>query len=354
MEEIILNATLNKCKIICGEGAFEKYVPAIAARRCFIITDRDVFAYYRNLLWEVFGDNAPIYIMTAGESAKSFSTLKAVLGEMLNAGVNKDFTVVSFGGGVVGDVAGLAASLYMRGLDLVQIPTTLLAQADSSVGGKTAIDFGGVKNLIGSFYQPVEVISDPRFLSTLTDREIRCGLGEIIKCAALDGEILEGIKAARNLKDPAFLEWAAYKCAKLKARIVEEDEFDRNGARRALNLGHTTGHAFEEFYGKRSHGEYVMIGMYYEMYIAEKLGTGDKNYFEELKKLICGRIKVPSFEDIEVAVTRALSDKKNRGDKVTVIVPRSAGKCSALELTPQKYLSLLEECSASLGRRNGR
>lgn len=353
MKDVILKTSSGTSVIHCGEGTFEKYAPSIASRQCFIVTDKNVFAYYRYLIWKVFGDNVPIHIIPPGEDSKSFTTLKSILSSMLNSGMKRNCTVIAFGGGVVGDIAGLAASLYMRGVRLVQIPTSLLAQADSSVGGKTAIDFGGAKNLIGSFYLPEEVITDSRFLSTLPEREIRCGLGEIIKCGALDERIFESLKLCANLKDFTFLEDIIFRCVQLKAQIVGGDERDLKGIRKTLNLGHTTGHAFEEFYSKKSHGEFVLIGMYYEMYIAEKLNTGDKNYFEELRKLILRVIKIPVFADISSAAELAEKDKKNDDENISLIVPFKAGKCTEIKLSVGKYKELLEEYAENLKVRNG-
>ena len=157
--------------IHCGEGAFSEYAPRIMGRK-FIVTDSNVLRLYSRLIKETFADS-PIFVLPAGERSKTLSKLTEILSAMADAGIKRDCTVIALGGGVVGDIAGLAASLYMRGVKLVQIPTTLLAQVDSSVGGKTAVDFKHIKNLIGSFYQPQEVIVDPMFLKTLPAREIR-------------------------------------------------------------------------------------------------------------------------------------------------------------------------------------
>lgn len=348
MREIKLETAYGTCAVHCGRGAFEKYVPEIAARQCFVVTDRDVFAYYRHLLWQTFGDDFSVYIMPAGESSKNFTTLKGILSEMLKSGMRRDCTVVAFGGGVVGDVAGLAASLYMRGSRFVQIPTTLLSQVDSCVGGKTSIDFGGIKNLVGTFYRPEAAIVDPRFLSTLTDRDIRCGLGEIIKCASLDAGIFKILEENPDRQDGDFWEDISFRCLKLKADIVREDEFDLKGIRKALNTGHTTGHAFEEYYRKKTHGEYVLIGMYYEAYIAEKLNTGDKNYLKRLKNLILKVIKIPSFSDAEEAARLAMSDKKNSDGNITLIAPAYEGECREIKLPFERYAQFLRECSDSL------
>lgn len=350
MKDIIIDTPAQKSVIHCGEGAFEKYAPGLALRQVFVVTDSNVFAWYRHDIWRVLGGDVPIYIIPAGEPSKSIRYLTAILREMLTHGMKRTCTVVAFGGGVVGDLAGLAASLFMRGVRLVQIPTTLLAQVDSSVGGKTAIDFEGVKNVIGTFYQPEEVIVDPRFLSTLPDREIRCGLGEIVKYGALNSRIYGLLLQNKaDLKSTAFLEEITYHCIKHKADVVTEDEHDLNGVRKTLNLGHTTGHALELCYRKKSHGEYVLIGAYYELYIAEKLNICGKNYADSLRELITAVIKkVPVYEDVAIAAKLAKFDKKNTDANVSLIVPQSEGKSAEIKLSLEEYIKLLEECSAEL------
>ena len=350
MTDIILNTHSQKSVIHFGSGAFEKYAPELAKGQLFIVTDSNVFAWYRHDIWRIFGDNVPVHIIPAGETAKTMRNLTAILKAMQDSNMKRNCTVVAFGGGVVGDIAGLAASLYMRGVRLVQIPTTLLAQVDSSVGGKTAIDFGGVKNLIGTFYQPEEVIVDPCFLSTLPERELRCGLGEIVKYGALDSHIFGLLKEnINNLKSPEILGEIIYHCIKHKAAVVSEDEHDLSGLRKSLNLGHTTAHALELFYHKKSHGEYVLIGMFYELFIAEKLNTCAQNYADSLKNLIISVIKkIPAYDDIADAAALAKYDKKNSDSNVSLIVPASEGKCTELKLSADKYVQLLEECALAI------
>lgn len=350
MTDIILNTQLQKTIIHCGAESFEKYAGELAKKQVFVVTDSNVFAWYRYDIWRIFGDKVPVHIIPAGEMAKTFRNLTAMLKAMLDANMRRNCTLVAFGGGVVGDIAGLAASLYMRGVHFVQIPTTLLAQVDSSVGGKTAIDFGGVKNVIGSFYQPEEVIVDPYFLSTLPEREIRCGLGEVVKYGVLNKNILELIKAnINNLKAPEFLNEVILYCIKYKAEVVADDEYDLNGRRKILNLGHTTGHALELYYHKKTHGEYVLIGMYYEIYIAEKLNTCIQDYADDIKKLIRSVIKkIPTYDDIANAAALAIHDKKNNDSNVSIMVPVSVGKCTELKLSMGEYVSMLEECALCL------
>lgn len=353
MKEIVIKTSAAEYTVHCGGGTFSKYASQIISGQFFVISDRDVFAYYRYLLWDVLGEGFPVYIMPSGETGKSFANLKCILTEMLKAGMRRDCTVVSFGGGVVGDMAGLAAALYMRGVRFVQIPTTLLAQADSCIGGKTAVDFGGIKNLVGTFYPPAEVIADPRFFSTLSDRDIRCGLGEIIKCATIDEDLFGVLENCKDLSGFDFFEDMVFRCLSLKASIVQQDEFDLKGIRKVLNSGHTTAHAFEGYYRKKSHGEYVLAGLYYEAYIALKLGVCDEEYFGRLKNLIFRVMKAPFFPEVEKAAEAALSDKKNRDANICVIAPVSLGKCGEIRIPLQVYSRLLKECSDELKGEHG-
>ena len=345
MKDIILKTPAVESVIHCGKGAFDMYAPALKDKQLFIVTDANVFAYYRHEMWRAFGDNVSIFVIPAGESAKNIRNLTAILKAMLKAGLKRGGTVIAFGGGVIGDIAGLAASLYMRGVHLVQIPTTLLSQVDSSVGGKTAVDFEGVKNVIGTFYQPEEVIADPKFFDTLPAREIRCGLGEIVKYGALNADILSMLfDNFDELFSEGFFDKIVYPCICHKKEVVMGDERDLNGLRKTLNLGHTTGHAFELYYRRKSHGEFVLIGMYYELYIARKYGICADEYAKRIEKLILKIMgKIPAFPDVEKAAQFALFDKKNDDNNVSLVVPQSDGKCKEIKLPVEEYAALLKE-----------
>lgn len=353
MRDITLQTPTVNSVIHCGSGTFEKFAPDLNKGQVAVVTDSNVYAYYRYDIWRILGDSVPIYILPSGESGKTMRNLNAILKFFISSGLRRNSTVVAFGGGVVGDITGLAASLYMRGVHLVQIPTTLLAQVDSSVGGKTAVDFEGVKNAIGTFYQPGEVIVDPRFLITLPEREVRCGLGEIVKYGALNSQIYDILNSnISELFMPDFLEYITYFCIAHKASVVQKDEHDLSGERKSLNLGHTTGHAFELYYKNKSHGEYVLAGMYYELYIAEKLNTCSKNYADSLRKLILAVLKsVPAYKYAPLAAELARFDKKNDDDCISLVVPKDKGVWCEIKLPFEQYASLLEECANSMGGR---
>ncbi len=351
MIDIYLQTNTMQSVIRCGAGVFDKYAPRLKGRQLFIVTDKNVYSYYGKAMHETFGNSVPVKILPAGESSKTQRYLFEILQAMVDADMKRGCTVIAFGGGVVGDIAGLSASLYMRGVRLVQIPTTLLSQVDSSVGGKTAVDFKNVKNLIGTFYQPEEVLVDPVFLRTLPAREIRCGLGEIIKYGALDKDIYEKLwKNRTKMKNLDFLGEITADCIRYKAAVVSKDERDLNGLRKTLNLGHTTGHAFELFYGKKSHGEFVLIGAYYEIFIAQKLGIGGGKYYENLITLIKRVIKdIPAYEDIESAALMAKFDKKNsKAAKISMIVPKCEGESAEIDIGIDEYVKLITECRDSL------
>ena len=176
MQTIALNTKSRPSTVLCGAGAAKQRDTILDGKDVFVVTDENVYGLYKDFIAENFG-GAPVCVLPAGERHKNRHSLFTILDKMLQARLRRNSTLVAFGGGVVGDMGGLAASLYMRGIHAVQVPTTLLAQVDSSVGGKTAIDHRGVKNVIGTFYQPEYVVCDPLFLRTLPQRELKCGLG---------------------------------------------------------------------------------------------------------------------------------------------------------------------------------
>ena len=346
MDIINISTPSSHSEILCGNGAFCEFVKQFNSVKTFIVTDTNVFALYGQIIKDSF-PQAEIFVIRAGEKSKNYSVLLSILKKMVEVGLTRNSYVVAFGGGVVGDIAGLAASLYMRGVNLVQIPTTLLSQVDSSVGGKTAVDMCGVKNVIGTFYQPHRVVVDPMFLRTLSAREMRCGLGEIIKYGALNDQIFYLLKQnAQNLYDFGFLENVAIYCIKHKANVVTADERDLSGERKSLNLGHTTGHAFELNYKRKSHGEFVLIGMYYELYIAVNSGVCDKKYADELRSLIKRVIKnIPVYDNAQAAKY----DKKNTAiSEISIVVPKKEGVWAEIKLGYADYDRQIRECAQAI------
>lgn len=329
----------EESEIVCAKDALSELRKD---RETFVFTDRNVYDLYRDTIRTCF-PAAPVYAMEAGEAHKTPETLFALLGKMAEAGMKRTGRLVCFGGGVVGDIGGLASALYMRGVECVQIPTTLLAQVDSSVGGKTAVDFMGVKNLIGAFKQPSRVIVDPLFLKTLSARELRCGLGEIVKHAALDAALFDKLQQNRErLFDLGFLGETVPDNIAIKAEVVKRDARE-SGLRKCLNLGHTTGHAFELLDGKLSHGEYVLIGIVFEAELAKKRVACDAVYLEALQTLALSVLgKMPALPDARAAAEFANLDKKNASDgSVAVTAPVRKGEYALLEIPREEYAAEL-------------
>lgn len=327
-------------EIICCDNAFGR----VKDFRGLVFTDENVNALYGKKIAEAF-KGAPVFAMPAGEAHKTPDTLFALLKACAEAELHRGDTVLCIGGGVVGDVGGLASALYMRGIDCIQMPTTLLAQVDSSVGGKTAVDFCGIKNLVGAFRQPRQVLVDPVFLKTLPARELRCGLGEIVKHAALDGALFEKLVGnVDRLFDLDFLAEIIPDNIAIKAHIVQADAREA-GLRKCLNLGHTTAHAFELADGKLSHGEYVLVGIPFEAAIAKRLTKCDGEYLDRLcslaKAALGGKPVLPEAK--KVAVLSRLDKKNTSSDAVSLVAPVRKGEYKLMSIPYEQYADLLAE-----------
>ncbi len=346
MEKITLKAPSMEGHIYVGKDVLEARLPLLTqGQKNFVVTDSNVYALYESRFRTYFPDTE-IFVLPAGEANKNFQSLYAILERMTGAGLHRSSKLFAVGGGVVGDIGGLAAALYMRGVACVQIPTTLLAQVDSSVGGKTAVDLGGVKNVVGAFYQPQEVLVDPTFLQTLPAREIKCGVGEIVKYCALNGDIFD--KLERNvdkLTDLAFLEGLIVDCIKHKAKVVEADEKE-SGERRSLNVGHTTGHAIELTSGL-SHGESVLHGMAMETRMAMENGVCEEEYGKRLLAIVEGALAIPPVGGLELSTIgknaeRARADKKNKDDgNIQMAVAKRKNEWTMLALPFEVYQKML-------------
>ncbi len=347
MKRTVMRTSSSEVEIFIGEGFAKELIKTYGGGQAnFVVTDETVYGLYREFFSTCFS-GSEVFVMPVGEEYKTFATLQAVLEKMSAAGICRGATLFAVGGGVVGDLGGLAAALYMRGISLVQVPTTLLAQVDASVGGKTAIDLVGVKNLVGAFYQPKAVVVDVAFLNTLPTREWKCGVGEVVKYAALNGELFDRLYEGREkLGCPQFLASFIEDCIRHKVAVVEADEWE-TGERKSLNLGHTTGHAIEAFY-RLSHGESVLYGLKAETKLAVKKGVCNQAYGEKLLALIesalalspCAHI---DFSSVRQAAELAKSDKKNEEkNQVVLSVPKGKGEWTSLSLMDEDYAQEIE------------
>jgi 3-dehydroquinate synthase len=250
--------------VVVGAGAIDELATVLGGRRrVAIVTQARVPAEHLVRVERALEDvEHATFFMEDGEDAKTLETVEALTRSFAQWGLLRGDAVVAFGGGVVGDTAGFAASVYYRGVDVVQVPTTLLAMVDAAIGGKTGVNLPEGKNLVGGFHQPLAVLADPAVLATLPDREYRCGLGEIAKYALMEDDFVTPVAAQLVARDPETLRTVVARCAAIKARYVAADELERSGTRAVLNYGHTLAHALETATGHALlHGEAVAIGL---------------------------------------------------------------------------------------------
>jgi 3-dehydroquinate synthase len=317
--------------------------------RMVVVTDEDVANYYGNLVRQSLEENGfktDLLTVPAGEEQKSLESAGRLYHLLSGIGAERSTPVIALGGGVIGDLAGFVAATFKRGVPFIQMPTTLLAQIDSSVGGKVAVDQGHLKNEIGAFYQPRLVISDIAVLHTLPKRELSSGLAEIIKHAVIADKDLfayleNNIERVMALDEQA-LEEVIYRSVKIKAAVVMKDERD-TGLRNTLNYGHTVGHAVETVSDfTLRHGEAVAIGMLAAGKISCKMGLWDNSGLDRLKKVIeqAGLpVKVPDF-NTEKIIEVMQHDKKVAGGRVKFVLLKSIGE---VYVTDRVEMTLVRE-----------
>ncbi|MGV3662331.1 MAG: 3-dehydroquinate synthase [Prosthecobacter sp.] len=300
--------------------------------KCVVVTDSNVGPLYADTVLESLraaGKQPELITVAAGEASKSLSCSEAVLGEMVRFGLDRKSFLVALGGGVIGDLAGFCAATYQRGIPYVQVPTTVLSQVDSSVGGKTGVNLPHAKNMVGCFHQPVHVIADLDTLSSLPKREYNEGFAEIIKHAAIrDESMFEAIKnVAAGKGDLVAL---IRRNISIKAVIVESDEFETIGTRALLNFGHTLGHAIEAAagYGRLLHGEAISLGLRAAAWLSAQIAALTNDDYERIVALL--RLydlptRLPDDLDIEEIMNIARTDKKFENGKIRFVLLRKPG-----------------------------
>ncbi|HEY2155668.1 MAG TPA: 3-dehydroquinate synthase [Isosphaeraceae bacterium] len=327
-----------------------------ACRRALIVTDANVepsAGPYREGL-ESVGIAGELVVLPPGEATKSFASAQALWDRLVAMKADRHACVVAVGGGVIGDLAGFAAATYARGVPLLMVPTTLLAQVDSSVGGKVGINHPGAKNIIGAFHQPVGVWIDTASLQTLPLRELRCGLAEVIKYGViLDADFFAEVEANADAilaSEPSILRRIIAHSCRLKADVVAKDEREETGLRAVLNFGHTVGHAIEAvagYGGAFQHGEAVAVGMVAEARVAERLGWIDERLTSRLVALL-ERLGLPTSApglDADALVDAMGRDKKNRGGRIRFVLPRRLGH---VELTDEPTEAIVRDSLAAI------
>lgn len=327
--------------VCIGRGILEIVLPIVStATRILLVSDDTVFALHGQKLLEVLrGRTVSTCIIPHGESSKTIETLGHILGCAAESGFTRHDLMIALGGGVIGDITGFAAAVYMRGIRFIQVPTTLLAAVDASVGGKTAIDLKQGKNLAGAFHQPTLVVCDCELMNTLPERQFANGMAEIVKHSILrDRELLE-LCSKGDPKDN--IEELIERNVRIKRDIVEADPYE-SGLRKQLNFGHTAGHAVELISDYNLlHGEAVSVGMMIELQIGEALGITDpalRPYIEGILR----KLRLPTETSIPWPdiVSAMRSDKKNAGDKICFMIPKTIGDLVEVYKTTEELLML--------------
>ena len=332
--KLTVNLGENSYPIFIENGIIKKSGEHISqifsGQKIMIVSDDNVFPLYGQQVMDSLKDyECHSLVLPHGEPTKNFQSLPKIYTAMLDAKLTRSDLVIALGGGVIGDLAGFAAASYLRGIKLVQIPTSLLAQVDSSVGGKVAVDLPQGKNLVGAFYQPKMVLIDPDVLNTLPEHFIKDGMGEVIKYGCIkDGSLFDRLCAHSSFEDlkPELPEIIA-RCVDIKRIVVEADQFD-TGERMLLNFGHTLAHTIEQYYNyeRESHGEADGIGMYQITLMAEEKGLTGSGCADQIKKAL-DIYGLPSSCGLPVTdLTKAITlDKKNLNGKLNVVLLKELG-----------------------------
>lgn len=339
----------NSYNILIEKGLLDRLGREVKSvyngEKIFIITDKYVDKFYGEKAQkslESQGFKVRKLVLEPGEETKSFKTLPIIYDELLDFKLTRKDLIITLGGGVIGDLGGFAASSFLRGVPFIQVPTTLLAQVDSSVGGKVAVDLESGKNLVGAFYQPKAVLIDPEVLNTLEDKFYKDGMGEVIKYGCIkDKEFFNRLKKYKSRKEiMEDIEDIIYICCDIKRKVVENDEKDL-GERMLLNFGHTLAHAVEKYYNFTgfSHGEAVAIGMYNISLKSEKCGVTSHGVAEEIKQILInyGLPYEVELDGNEAIVNTISLDKKNLGKTLKLILLTEIGESIIYDSTPSFF-----------------
>lgn len=347
MRTITVN-TSKSYEIKIGSGLLSTIGSEVTAlkniSKICIVSDSNVFPIYGQLVvnnLQLYGFSVDSFVFPAGENSKNAETFLSLLNSLAAMQMTRSDLIVALGGGVVGDIAGFAAACYLRGIRYIQVPTTLLAAVDSSVGGKTAIDLETGKNLAGAFWQPSLVLCDTDTLNTLPEETFRDGCAEIIKCAILyDPDLFSELLNSGVAFDR---ETVITRCVQWKRDVVTEDEFD-TGSRMKLNLGHTIGHGIENKSGYTlSHGQSVGIGMAIAARAAKRNNLCSSFCCQRILEILnCFQLPVKTIYSAEDLTVHVLSDKKRSGSLIRLIIPREIGNCEIMPIEINELKTFIE------------
>ena len=343
MQTIRVDTASAKYDVVAGSGLIQSLAPRIERvagrlpRRVFVLTSAPIWALWGEAFQSSFADPPIALFLPPGEEHKTLKSVEGLLRQMVEAGGDRGSLLIAFGGGIVGDVGGFTAAIFMRGIPYAQVPTTFLAQVDSSVGGKTGVNLPEGKNLVGSFHQPLAVFADIGLLGTLPDRELRAGLMESVKAGIIRDRALVRFMEEHAVdvltRDPKALEKVIAASIRMKAGVVNADERE-SGLRMILNFGHTVGHALEQATGYKTllHGEAVGWGMVAALYLARERGTISSRQFERLESLIHLYGPLPALKLRAAKVVGVTEgDKKNVGGVRRFVLPLGIGDAGVVE-----------------------
>jgi 3-dehydroquinate synthase len=347
VQTIRVDTPSAKYDVVTGSGLVQTLAPRIERaagrlpRRVFVLTSGPIWALWSKVFLASFQEAPIVLFLEPGEKYKTLGSVEKLLRQMARAGGDRGSLLIAFGGGIVGDVGGFLAAIYMRGIAYIQVPTTFLSQVDSSVGGKTGVNLPEGKNLVGSFHHPLAVFADIGVLGTLPERELRAGLMESVKAGIIRDRTLvrfmEEHAADVLARDPKALEKVIAASIRMKAGVVNRDERE-HGLRMILNLGHTVGHALEQAtrYKTLLHGEAVGWGMIAALYLAGKRGSISRIQFDRLVRLIHLYGPLPALKLRAKKVVAATgADKKNVGGVRRFVLPLGIGDAGVVEdVTP--------------------
>lgn len=334
--------------VIIGRGLLDNCGDTVAgvlkSKRTVVVSDDTVYSLYGERLEKALknsGFTVDSFVFPHGEESKCHKTLLALYDFLAEKNITRSDSLIALGGGVTGDLTGFAAATFLRGIDYVQVPTTLLAQIDSSVGGKTAVDISGGKNLVGAFKQPKLVLADVDTLSTLSEDIFADGMGEAVKYGMIYSKELFDLLKTGKVKEN--LEEVIEACVDIKRQVVENDEFDL-GLRMILNFGHTLGHSIEKYYNYNgiSHGKAVATGMYLMTRAAEAKGIIENTISDELKDcLVVNGLPYETDVPKEALFKGAVNDKKRFSDNINLIICKEIGKADIVKMAVSEFENII-------------
>jgi 3-dehydroquinate synthase len=354
-QTLTINTKLQKYKVTTETGLFYKFGSIVSqlfpGRKIAVITDDTVKSIYEERLSKQMNEAGiqwKLISLPPGENSKSFDMVPKLYSKLLDFQLARDDVIVAFGGGVIGDIAGFTAATFLRGINLIMVPTTLMAMVDASIGGKNGANLPEGKNMAGTFYQPKEVLIDPDFVRTLPDRVFEDGMAEVIKYGCVfDPDLFSDLKAKAERSDGSGIESIIYRCCLIKKQIIELDSQDQ-GIAMLLNFGHTLGHCIEDYFpdGEYTHGEAVSIGMYMTTVASERAGFTAPNTSSLIKNILTSYnlpYQLPEDTNIVKMVEAVKRDKKRRDDKLNLVLIEKIGKGFFHKIDKAEYASFLTE-----------